>query len=208
MVLPVYRVRADLIWQALRQFRLLVQLVLCPRRIDFLNIYGTMMKRLVILHTLLGVSLFTACQQERLGETETAADAAELKLTVLAGNFLPADNASTRAIDNGSVTVFENGDRVGLIILGSNGVPVVDNRPYTFDGAGWTATGSALYYNEAMESCIVYYPYDERADGVTGVEELKDLFQPAEDQSSEEEYRKSDLLPIVGLLQRASEAKA
>ena len=70
------------------------------------------MKRLVILHTLLGVSLFTACQQERLGETETAADAAELKLTVLAGNFLPADNASTRAIDNGSVTVFENGDRV------------------------------------------------------------------------------------------------
>lgn len=157
-----------------------------------------MMKRSVILHTLLGVCLFTACQQERLGETETAADAAELKLTVLAANFLPADNASTRAIDNGSVTVFENGDRVGLIILGSDGVPVVDNLPYTFDGAGWTTSGTVQYYDAEMETCIVYYPYDERANGVTGVEELKDLFYPAEDQSSEEGYRQSDLMVANG----------
>ena len=156
------------------------------------------MKRLVILHTLLGVCLFTACQQERLGETGTTADAAELKLTVLAGDFLQADKTSTKAVDNGSVTVFESGDRVGLIILGNDGVPVVDNRPYTFDGTEWTTSGDVQYYDAEMETFIVYYPYDERADGVTGVEELKSLLQPAEDQSSEEEYRKSDLMMASG----------
>ena len=52
-----------------------------------------MMKRLM-LYTVLGVCLFSACQQEELGEAGIATDTAGLRLTVSASDFVPADSAA------------------------------------------------------------------------------------------------------------------
>ena len=105
-----------------------------------------MMKRLM-LYTALGVCLFSACQQEELGEAGIATDAAGLRLTVSASDFVPADSAATRAFDNGRVTTFENGDKVGVSVLDGNSQLVADNLPYTFDGTNWNADGTVLYYD-------------------------------------------------------------
>lgn len=69
-----------------------------------------MMKRLM-LYTVLGVCLFSACQQEELGEAGIATDTTGLRLTVSASDFVPADSAATRAFDDGRVTTFEDGTR-------------------------------------------------------------------------------------------------
>lgn len=156
-----------------------------------------MIKRLM-LYTALGVCLFSACQQEELGEAGIATDAAGLRLTVSASDFVPADSAATRAFDNGRVTTFENGDKVGVSVLDGNSQLVADNLPYTFDGTNWNADGTVLYYDPAATTYtyIVYYPYDAAANGTTSVEALKalDAFAIQADQSSEDAYRKSDLM--------------
>lgn len=155
------------------------------------------MKRLM-LYTVLGVCLFSACQQEELGEAGIATDAAGLRLTVSASDFVPADSAATRAFDDESVTTFEDGDKVGVIVLDGSGQLVADNLPYTFDGTNWNADGTALYYDPAAVNYtyILYYPYDAAANGATSIEALKalDAFAVQADQSSEEAYRQSDLM--------------
>ena len=156
-----------------------------------------MMKRLM-LYTVLGVCLFSACQQEELGEAGIATDTVGLRLTVSASDFVPADSAATRAFDDESVTTFEYGDKVGVSVLDGSGKLVANNLPYTFDGTNWNADGTALYYDPAAVNYtyILYYPYDAAANGATSIEALKalDAFAVQADQSSEEAYRQSDLM--------------
>ena len=158
------------------------------------------MKRLM-LYTALGVCLFSACRQEEFGEAGIATDAAGLRLTVSASDFVPADSAATRAFDDESVTTFENGDKVGVIVLDGSGQLVDDNLPYTFDGTNWNADGTALYYDPVVMkgyTYLVYYPYTASANGMRTVEELKQIIIPQTDQSSEDAYRQSDLMVGTG----------
>lgn len=163
-----------------------------------------MMKRLM-LYAVLGVCLFSACRQEGFGEAGIATDAAGLRLTVSASDFVPAGNAATRTFDKGNVTTFESGDQVGLIILDGNNDLIVDNLPYTFDGTNWTNDGTALYYDPAVMgeyTYLVYYPYTTEAYGKKTVDELKQIITPQADQSSEEAYRQSDLMVDTGAVAR------
>lgn len=163
-----------------------------------------MMKRLM-LYTVLGVCLFSACQQEELGEAGIATDTAGLQLTVSASDFVPADSAATRAFDDGRVTTFESGDQVGLIILDGSNNLIANNLPYTFDGTSWTTTGTAPCYDPMVTNdytYLVYYPYTASANGMKTVEELKKIITPQTDQSSENAYRQSDLMVGTGTVAR------
>lgn len=162
------------------------------------------MKRLM-LYTVLGVCLFSACQQEELGEAGIATDTAGLQLTVSASDFVPADSAATRAFDDGRVTTFESGDQVGLIILDGSNNLIANNLPYTFDGTSWTTTGTAPCYDPMVTNdytYLVYYPYTASANGMKTVEELKKIITPQTDQSSENAYRQSDLMVGTGTVAR------
>ena len=163
-----------------------------------------MMKRLM-LYTVLGVCLFSACQQEELGEAGIATDTAGLRLTVSASDFVPADSAATRAFDDGRVTTFESGNQVGLIILDGSNNLIANNLPYTFDGTSWTTTGTAPCYDPMVTNdytYLVYYPYTASANGMKTVEELKKIITPQTDQSSENAYRQSDLMVGTGTVAR------
>ena len=163
-----------------------------------------MMKRLM-LYTVLGVYLFSACQQEELGEAGIATDAVGLRLTVSASDFVPADNAATRAFDDESVTTFESGDQVGLIILDGSNNLIANNLPYTFDGTSWTTTGTAPCYDPMVTNdytYLVYYPYTASANDMKTVDELKQKITPKTDQSSEDAYRQSDLMVGTGTVAR------
>lgn len=160
-----------------------------------------MMKQ-AILYTLLGVSLLSGCRNEDFGLTDVRPDRNELTLSVSASDFVSADGMDTRASDGGKVTDFENGDRVGIIILNKDGGIMAKNLPYKFDGTSWkfdTGNGEGkapAYYDPLMKTFIVYYPYNEAADECKSADELKALeaFAIQSDQSTEEAYRNSDLM--------------
>lgn len=123
-----------------------------------------------------------------------------LVLTVSAGDFVTDGNPATRAADAGATTTFENGDKVGVIILDGKGTPLFNNIPYKYNGGSWqfdnsnTENKTQCYYDNKAKTYIVYYPYSAAADGVTNAIGLKDKFVPQDDQSTEENYRISDLL--------------
>lgn len=123
-----------------------------------------------------------------------------LVLTVSAGDFVTDGNPATRAADAGATTTFEDGDRVGIIILDDKGTPLFNNIPYKYNGGLWqfdnsnTENKTQCYYDSKAKTYIVYYPYSIDANGVTNVDDLKKKFVPREDQSTVENYRISDLL--------------
>lgn len=123
-----------------------------------------------------------------------------LQISVSAGDFSVAGAPDTRATDNGAVTTFENGDRVGVIILDANNSILANNIPYKYNGSQWTFDNnngegkSQCYYDYKAKTYIVYYPYSASANGVTSESDLKKMFVPKENQQSEDDYRSSDLL--------------
>ena len=135
------------------------------------------------------------------GRVQQAGEALQIKIS--AGDFITDGTPDTRAIDKGVATTFEDGDKVGVIVLG-NGQLLADNIPYIYNGSQWgfdTSTADSegsgkqqCYYSKKADTYIVYYPYSKAADGVTNENDLKGRFIPKENQRSEEAYRSSDLM--------------
>ena len=164
------------------------------------------MKR-IFIYCLLAASLLSgACSKEDCAPSELPQPAqGGIVLRIGAGAYLEA--GSTRASDDGAVTHFESGDRVGVLIS-EDGTPIgVNNLPFVCDGQGnWTfdeatasaeGTGKALYTMNAGAGEValtVYYPYTANADNASGTDDLKRILAPLDDQSSEENYRLSDLM--------------
>ena len=174
------------------------------------------------LGTFLSLLLLTACSPEDDalpgGDGDNTAPAA-LRIEVSASDFTSAatrsnagsnnsidgNNAATRATDNGAVTTFESGDRIGITVLDGSGNVLSDNIPYKYNGSAWSfdnANGegkTALYYDNKATNIkyFAYFPYSPEADGITGADipaALKAKFPPRYDQRTEDAYRASDLL--------------
>ena len=161
-----------------------------------------MMKQ-IIPYTLLAACLLSACQTDDYEPMAgTSGESGTLSLTVSANDFAVTGGASTRAADNGKTTTFENGDRVGLIVLDVADGIIADNLPYKFDGSNWnfdTNNGEGkqpAFYDPSMNTYIVYYPYNAAANQTASVDALKALgvFAHQADQSAENAYRQSDLM--------------
>lgn len=162
-----------------------------------------MMKQIIPYTLLLAVCLLSACQTDDYEPTAgVLGESGMLSLTVSANDFAVTGETSTRAADNGKTTTFENGDRVGLIVLDVAGNIIADNLPYKFDGSNWNFdTGNdedkqPAFYDPSMYTYIVYYPYNAAANRTASVDALKALnaFAQQADQSTEDAYRQSDLM--------------
>lgn len=160
------------------------------------------MKLYYSLYTFLAAAfLMTACSEDILSDKISQESDGTLHLRVSVCDFI--EDSGTKAADNGSELAFEQGDRVGVLIL-REGEPVgTNNLPYVYDGAAWkfdtqTAqaenTGKQAWSETEIATFIVYYPYDAAADGIYDIEGLKATFQPEPDQQTEEAYRRSDLM--------------
>lgn len=122
-----------------------------------------------------------------------------LAVTITASDFVTDGDPDTRATDKGPVTTFEDGDRVGIIILDKDKQPLYNNIPYKYVSSSqkWVATDTekgACYYDPQAYTYIVYYPYSAKADDCKSESDLKAIFKPQTDQSRKEDYRASDLM--------------
>lgn len=152
------------------------------------------------LGTFLLLLLLAACSPEDDALPGGDGDNTALRIEVSASDFT---TAATRATDNGAVTTFESGDRIGIIVLDGSGNVLSDNIPYKYNGSAWSFDSgngegkTALYYDNKATAYVAYFPYSPEADGIAGADipaALKAKFPPRYDQRTKEAYRASDLL--------------
>lgn len=161
------------------------------------------MKSVHYIYSILFLFLLTACSEE-----ETAPmmqQAGTFSIEVSDGGFLSVEpGTATRAVENGYQTVFTNGDKLGLIVTGSSGELVIDNKPFTFDGGKWTdAAGNLDITYDASYNYLVYYPYSETMNGKKTADEIKAVFVPKADQRNYADYTASDLMIGSGTFNQA-----
>lgn len=164
------------------------------------------MKNILKYTLFLLLPTFTACSNEgdfvHAIPTVQSQPSEALELTVSASNFVMDGAPDTRAIDNGNETTFESGDRVGIIILDESNVPIYNNIPYKYEKRNnqWFFDSSngegkdICYYDSKARTYIVYYPYNETANGCKNENDLKNTFKPQPNQSTKFGYRTSDLM--------------
>ncbi len=106
-------------------------------------------------------------------------------------------NASADASRVGD-TSFDNGDKVGIYVVNYNGATPgnllssgnhVDNMLFTFSGAWNSATPIYWKDNETHADFYLYYPYKANIAAVDAIP-----FEVKSDQSSEQNYKSSELL--------------
>lgn len=159
------------------------------------------MKKQFILYILFVASLLQACSTYYdEPDTETPGEREILSLTVTASDIVESNDPYTRSEEMGKSTIFkEDKDTVGLIVLDKVGNLLVDNVPYKYDGSNWNFVGGVdkqPYFDAAMSTYIVYYPYNKEVDGCKNVDDIKskDVFKPMTIQTSEDDYRQADIL--------------
>lgn len=147
---------------------------------------------------ILSLFLLAACAGQE-NEDDTPTGGKLLELRVIAGDFLD-DGQPSRATEEGTATRFENGDRVGVILVRNGSAVAGDNNlPYKYNNGQWAFDVSNKDGKQARGvvqgmTCLVYYPYSPMADGVATVDELRAKFPPRADQRTVEAYRASDVM--------------
>lgn len=115
-----------------------------------------------------------------------------LKITgVELSGFEPALSTKSSYTDEYS-TVFEEGDRLGLILTDAQGKQI-ENAPYTYTAGRWE--NPDVMYSSEISGAVAYFPYnDALARDVTTVDALKAAVEIRTDQSSAEDFAGMDLL--------------
>lgn len=143
---------------------------------------------------------FTAvlCSCANDDEPILSTDGSTLTVYATAAGFASADGAVTRAQDSEYATTFTDGDKIGVFAV-KNGQVIADcnNVPLTYDGTSWG--GNTVYYYKDAKY-FAYYPYTTDMTGKKSMDEIVDAFTPQLDQSSYENYTKSDLMTAEGTL--------
>ena len=160
------------------------------------------MKRQIITQIQAAVALLllvAACGEDVTDTWQDAGNGSPLTIQVCSDGFSSSDGCSTRAADMGYTTVFQDGDRLGIVAEQQDGSK--QNLCATYNGA--TKAWEGIYYDSKVKTYIsAYFPYQEgltdqlnnisNAGGVLPA--LKTLLPPSSDQSSLAAYRASDLL--------------
>lgn len=157
------------------------------------------------IHLLLSAFiLFAACNEE----VELPNTSVTLDITATSGTFEPADGTATRASENLYKTEFTNGDQIGItVIKGGKIVDGVNNICFTYNESTkkWEADAGSpsLYYYQDV-TYLAYYPYDAAMSDKMTEQEIIDAFTPQTDQSTYDNYTKSDLMVATGTADRAA----
>lgn len=112
------------------------------------------------------------CSQEQiLDPSFSQGDGTALSVTATSEGFVDTDNLS-RVTDNGVATTFENGDKMGLYVVGADKV-ILKNIPLTYSEGKWTADRNIYYYEGA--DYVAYFPYNESLETASSASEGETL---------------------------------
>ena len=142
--------------------------------------------------------LVAACNDDATDTWQDDGNGSPLTIQVCSDGFSSSDGCSTRAADMGYTTVFQDGDRLGIVAGQQDGSK--QNLCATYNGA--TKAWEGIYYDPQTTYLSAYFPYTEELTGELGsisnagdvLSALKTLMPPSLDQGSLAAYRASDLL--------------
>lgn len=143
------------------------------------------------------LSLLGACSSEFNELPVQDNPSAPLTIRVNMDGFSDELEPSTRAIDDGVHTFFQDGDCVGIIAIKSDGT-TQQTVTYNATSRSWKASDSDTY--DDATTYVPYFPYDKdlSMDNISSTETalaaIKAAIQPKEDQRTAAAYRASDLL--------------
>ena len=118
---------------------------------------------------------------------------------------------ATKAINDGYLTTFESGDRIGISAIDAAGnvIPECNNLLYVYDsqvdegGVIWSTflNKKGYAFVEKFEGAryFAYYPYDEKWKGCT-LDYILENFTLLEDQSTKEKFDSCDLIATEGCI--------
>lgn len=150
-------------------------------------------------------AFMASCSQNEEIESISNPENRALAVAVSANGFDAAD-AETRVSDNGTATVFQSGDEMGLYVIENPDDEaarvILRNIKLSFDGTKWSAGGNNIYYYKNADY-IAYFPYNPAlatdiaaADVETKIKEAGDAILAANQSSQNEEgkYHAADLM--------------
>ena len=180
------------------------------------------MTKLQILYPILAVTLLLASCTADDNTTFVPNEAQRLSVTITDGGYTSATTddtsatSATRATENGYTTEFTEGDACGLFVVRS-GQMIYSNEKLTAEKDAVTGDlvwkpeeGTTLFGGLSDEHYYLYYPYQASMDGKTAAltgnaptdaeffAPLIASWQPQEDQSTYDNYTKSDLMTAKG----------
>lgn len=138
--------------------------------------------------------LLASCQSSVLSDEPGVADGKLLSISAVSQSAFAPDAASRATYTDTYATAFEEGDRLGLVLVGTDGAQIA-NVPfsYTADGS-WNNDRNQLYLSEVTK-VVAYFPYNESLPAtVSDAESLKESVDIAFDQSAQEAFSAADLL--------------
>lgn len=117
------------------------------------------------------------CNQEQILDSSfSQGDGVALSVTATSAGFTDTGNLS-RVTDNGTSTTFENGDKMGLYVVGADKV-ILKNIPLTYSEGKWTADRNIYYYEGA--DYVAYFPYNESLETASSAVEGETLTETVE----------------------------
>lgn len=117
------------------------------------------------------------CSQEQiLDPSFSQEDGTALSVTATSEGFVDTDNLS-RVTDEGTSTTFEDGDKMGLYVVGADKV-ILKNIPLTYSEGKWTADRNIYYYEGA--DYVAYFPYNESLETASSAVEGETLTETVE----------------------------
>lgn len=111
-------------------------------------------------------------------------------------NDFSSDTSSRASYTQDAATVFEQDDKLGLILLDAEGNRI-DHLSYSYISAEnrWNLDDQSKYYSSKIKKIIAYFPYNSSlSNEVNTVEELKNTITIGADQSNQDTFKNYDLL--------------
>ena len=156
-----------------------------------------MMKHIFLYGLAISSCLLFSCSREEMPNdiTETGNPNVITLESVTLNDF--SSNTSSRAsYTQDAATVFEQDDKLGLILLDAEGNRI-DHLSYSYISAEnrWNLDDQSKYYSSKIKKIIAYFPYNSSlSNEVHTVEELKNTITIGADQSNQDTFKNYDLL--------------
>lgn len=179
------------------------------------NIYRTLLPTALML-------VVASCSSDEPAPPVDSDSGRILSITVTDGGYDAADGSASRTVERGYTTEFTEGDACGLYVVRNqeiiySNVKLTAVKDAATGNIVWEVeNGTTLTGGLADEHYFLYYPYRTGMNGMTQVqigridvvnffEPLIFLWQPLEDQSSYDNYTKSDLMIAEGTADKGAD---
>lgn len=155
------------------------------------------MKQPLLYGIVISSFLLFSCSKEEISNNITeSGDFNVITLESVKLNDFSSDTSSRASYTQDAATVFEQDDKLGLILLDAKDNRI-DHISYSYISAEnrWNLDDQTKYYSSKIKKIIAYFPYNSSlSTEINTVDKLKNTISISTDQSDQDTFKSCDLL--------------